>query len=93
MAKQMIVVAYDIPDDKKRTKLHKKLRSYGTPVQYSVFECLLDGKRLEKLRALLDRVTDAQEDLVRVYFLCQTCHGRMEVLNGKITRDDQTLIV
>ena len=36
-----IVVAYDIEDDKQRTRLHKTLRRFGEPVQFSVFECIL----------------------------------------------------
>ena len=33
------VVSYDISDDKRRTKIHNTLKSYGQRVQYSVFEC------------------------------------------------------
>lgn len=36
-----MVVAYDVPSDKRRTRLHKQLKNYGDPVQYSVFECNL----------------------------------------------------
>jgi CRISPR-associated protein Cas2 len=41
MAKMFVVVAYDISDDPRRTKLHNTLKNFGTPVQYSVFECIL----------------------------------------------------
>jgi CRISPR-associated protein Cas2 len=37
--KQFVVVVYDISNDKRRTRLHNALLDYGTPVQYSVFEC------------------------------------------------------
>ncbi|MCA1850699.1 MAG: CRISPR-associated endonuclease Cas2, partial [Acidobacteria bacterium] len=29
-----IVLVYDIPDDKRRTRLRKTLMRFGTPVQY-----------------------------------------------------------
>ena len=37
-----IVVAYDICDDRRRLCVHKALKNFGHPVQYSTFECLLD---------------------------------------------------
>ena len=40
------VVSYDIVDDARRTRVHATLKDYGTPVQYSVFECDVDAKRL-----------------------------------------------
>ncbi len=37
-----VVVAYDIPDDKRRLKVMNTLLDYGgTRVNYSVFECML----------------------------------------------------
>ena len=41
-----IVISYDIPADKRRTKLAQLLENYGQRVQYSVFECLLTGRQL-----------------------------------------------
>ena len=49
------VVSYDMPDDRKRTKMAKNLLDFGTRVQYSVFECILDDKRLEALTGLIRR--------------------------------------
>jgi len=40
------VIAYDIPDDRRRTKVHKILLGYGTWTQYSLFECFLTRKQL-----------------------------------------------
>jgi CRISPR-associated protein Cas2 len=44
------MVAYDIEDDRIRRKVHHTLKNYGTPVQYSVFECRLNQSRLNELR-------------------------------------------
>ncbi|MCB0227265.1 MAG: CRISPR-associated endonuclease Cas2, partial [Anaerolineae bacterium] len=53
-----IVVSYDIPDDRRRTKVMKALKDFGRHVQYSVFECEIrreDFKRLrERLKPLLN---------------------------------------
>ena len=34
----MLIVSYDIHDDKTRTKFGKLLKKYGRRIQYSVFE-------------------------------------------------------
>lgn len=47
---------YDISNDRRRTKLHNLLLDYGSPVQYSVFECLLDAERLKKLKQAVRKV-------------------------------------
>ena len=60
-----IVVSYDIVDDKRRTKVHKTLKNFGTPVQYSVFECQLDSPALERLKNPLNAVIRTQEQSVR----------------------------
>jgi CRISPR-associated protein Cas2 len=45
----LIVVSYDVANDRRRTRLAKELENFGRRVQYSVFECLLDGEQLERL--------------------------------------------
>lgn len=47
------LVSYDIAHPKRLRRVAKALESYGTRLQYSVFECPLDGLRLEKLKATL----------------------------------------
>ena len=42
----LYVIAYDIPDDKRRTKVHKALCGFGDWTQFSLFECFLDAKEL-----------------------------------------------
>jgi CRISPR-associated protein Cas2 len=43
------LVSYDIPDDKKRTRMAKTLRDFGERVQLSVFECILDDILLKRM--------------------------------------------
>ncbi|HAH00210.1 MAG TPA: CRISPR-associated endonuclease Cas2, partial [Ktedonobacter sp.] len=47
------VIAYDIPDDKRRTKVHKLLSGFGKWTQFSLFECFLSRKELVLLRSKL----------------------------------------
>ena len=79
----MILVAYDISDDKRRTKLHNALLNFGTPVQYSVFECLLDEAEEKMMRATVKRIARGKTDSVRFYYLCAACLKRVETTGGR----------
>ncbi|NJN63235.1 MAG: CRISPR-associated endonuclease Cas2 [Coleofasciculaceae cyanobacterium RL_1_1] len=82
------VVSYDISEDKRRTKIHKVLSSYGQWMQFSVFECDLTKAQYAKLRSRLDRLINAETDSVRFYFLCECCQGKVERIGGEAVRDD-----
>lgn len=81
-----IVVSYDIVDDKRRTKVHKALKNFGTPVQYSVFECQLDAAAAERLQKRLKALIRPQEDSIRTYTLCEACLPKVQVVGrGEVT--------
>ncbi len=87
------VVSYDIPDDRKRDRVSKTLLDFGARVQYSVFECILDGKLLEKMTAKLSKMI-SDEDSVRIYALCAKCEGVAKVLGkGEVTKDENVFIL
>ena len=65
-----MTISYDISDDKRRTKIHKMLKSYGQWMQYSVFECDVTDSEYAKLRSRLSKVIKPEEDSIRFYFLC-----------------------
>jgi len=79
MSCQFIVVVYDISNDRRRVKLHNLLRNYGTPVQYSVFECYLKPGRAEKMKKSVIKLIKEKVDSVRFYTLCEACLKRIEV--------------
>ena len=88
-----VVVVYDISHDRRRTKLHDTLLNFGTPVQYSVFECIVDEKRLEKMKGAIWRVIKPRQDRVRFYYLCQACLARTEVTSGPEVLHETDVIV
>jgi len=67
------VVCYDVPDDKRRTRLAKCLDGYGDRVQYSVFEAVLDGLLFDNLLKDVNSLIDPAEDTVFIYPLCAAC--------------------
>ncbi|MDF5724792.1 MAG: CRISPR-associated endonuclease Cas2 [Rhizonema sp. PD37] len=73
----LYVVAYDIPCDKRRKKVSDLLEGYGKRVQYSVFECLQQGKYKELCQRLKKRIKLA-EDSIRFYPLSRHTLGQVE---------------
>lgn len=61
------LLSYDIADVKRLRRVHKLLKKWGFPVQYSVFTLDLDARSVETLMARLSRITDPDEDDVRLY--------------------------
>jgi CRISPR-associated protein Cas2 len=82
------VVSYDISDDKRRTKMHSILKSYGQWVQYSMFECELSPTQYAKLRSRLSKLLKSDTDNIRFYSLCACCQGKVERIGGDPPRDN-----
>jgi len=83
-----IVISYDVVSDKRRTKVLKLLKGYGTHVQYSVFECELDPAQLQALRRRLRELIDLHSDSVRFYFLNALAVEQIQVLGiGQVSTD------
>jgi CRISPR-associated protein Cas2 len=87
------VVAYDIPDDRRRTKIHKTLSGFGQWTQFSLFECHLTDKQYLQLRQRLDRHLKPDEDSLRFYALCAACLAKVETIGGEKPADAVTIIV
>lgn len=83
-----VVVTYDIPEDKRRTKIHKILKSYGQWMQLSVFECNLTDTQYASLRSRLSKMIKPEQDSIRFYFLCACCQGKVERIGGESLRDE-----
>lgn len=66
-----IVVSYDIPDDKRRTRVMKALKDFGRHVQYSVFECELKQADYRRMRQRLKKLVNPRQDNIRFYVLSQ----------------------
>jgi len=84
MAPQFIVVVYDISNDRRRVKLHNLLKDYGSPVQYSVFECLLEPKQETAMKKRVVKLIKPKVDSVRFYHLCAACVKQIEVPGAKV---------
>ena len=90
--KTFVVITYDIPDDRRRARLHKKLKGFGTAVQYSVFEAILDRADMARMEKMI-RAEIKDEDSVRLYFLCRHCRDRILAIHGTVTSDVRTIVI
>lgn len=64
----IVLIIYDISQDKQRLKVAKYLSSFGTRVQKSAFEANLNKSQLFRLITGLEQILK-KEDNVRIYKL------------------------
>ncbi len=89
-----VVASYDIPDDRRRTRMANILMDFGKRIQYSVFECVLSEEQLREMLRRVERVVEPQEDRVRIYRLCRQCLNDVKIIGlGEITEDPEVYIL
>ena len=72
----MIIVSYDISNDKLRTNFSKFLNKFGRRLQYSVFEIENSNKILNNITTEIDnrfKKRFTQEDSVIIFILSSSC--------------------
>lgn len=67
--KFIVLMIYDIVDNKRRNKMVKCLEAYGVRVQKSAFEALLNRRQYEKMLRESSILIDEAVDSLRVYVL------------------------
>ncbi len=91
--KSFYVIAYDIPSDKRRNKVHDVLQGFGQWTQYSLFEVWVTKKQMLILQQRLARHLKPTEDSVRFYPMCVMCINRIETVGGEKPREDKVYVV
>lgn len=61
------VLCYDISDEKRLRKIHRRVREDGIALQFSVFDCILKAKHLQRLIRDIRAIIDPRLDDVRIY--------------------------
>jgi len=79
----LVVVVYDSPNDKRRTKLSNFLEGYGRRVQFSVFECFLSLEEMRQLYEQVGKLVKPAEDHVRFYWISQESVSRVLFIGGE----------
>jgi CRISPR-associated protein Cas2 len=88
-----VVICYDVFDNRRRSRIAKKLEGYGERVQDSVFECWLEPARLNRLKAALEKLMDCDVDRIRYYRLCDKDANDIAIDGrGKLTQDMDCIV-
>lgn len=64
MDRSRFLVSYDIRDSKRLRGVHKTMKDFGWPMQYSVFICDLDSVELIRLKEQLGQIINHGEDAI-----------------------------
>jgi CRISPR-associated protein Cas2 len=88
-----VIVTYDIADEKRLRKVAVLMEDYGTRVQRSVFECLIEERQIIQLIAKLMKIIEVSEDSTRIYRVCGSCEEKIQIIGkGAITSDPDVYI-
>lgn len=90
---RLYVVAYDIPNDKRRTQVHKILKGFGKWTEFSLFECFLTKKELLQMHAKLDKYLNSDTDRVRIYTICDACLPKIETVGLPEAKEDTSYLI
>lgn len=66
------LVCYDIGDETRLRRVHKTMKGYGDPLQYSVFRCELSEIELQSLKSALWELLNFGQDRVIIVHLGPT---------------------
>lgn len=90
----MILITYDVSTSseggkKRLRKVAKKCTNFGSRVQNSVFECMVDPAQFAQLRHALEQIIDMERDSLRYYFLGNNWKNRVEHVGIKTSFDPE----
>jgi CRISPR-associated protein Cas2 len=90
----LVIICYDIFEDRRRLHVMNAIEGYGYRVQGSVYECHLDKRRLTELKHAVSRFIHPETDRVRYYILCGrdksdiVCYGK-----GMLPEDSGVIVL
>lgn len=88
--KNLVLVIYDISDNKRRLALAKKLEKYGFRVQKSAFEAVLTKKLYRAMIQDIQCVIESEDD-IRIYRLQGS--GEVTCLGTATMRVEEEVII
>jgi len=85
-----MIVAYDIANVKRLSRVAKIMLDYGLRVQKSIFEVEATPPVFHELKARVEKIIVAEEDGVKYFPLCEKCAGTVEIIGqGQFTDPDR----
>lgn len=94
----LVLITYDVNTETaagkaRLRKVAKQCVNYGTRVQNSVFECVMDAAKCREVKQILEDIIDKEKDSLRFYYLGDKYKTKIEHIGAKNTRrPDEPLI-
>jgi CRISPR-associated protein Cas2 len=85
-----VVIAYDISEDRRRSRVAATLQAYGDRIQRSVFVATVEQDTLKEIRERVDGIIDQDTDSVYVFRQCAPCWDAIGI-HGQATVEDEPL--
>lgn len=95
----MVLITYDVNTETKEgrarlRKVAKECVNYGTRVQNSVFECVMDAAKCREVKQILSDLIDKNKDSLRFYYLGDKYKTKVEHVGAKAAvKVDEPLIL
>ncbi len=96
--KMLVLITYDVNTETdagkaRLRKVAKQCVNYGTRVQNSVFECIMDAAKCREVKDILENIIDKDKDSLRFYYLGNNYKTKVEHIGAKTKiRGDDCLI-
>ncbi|RKX63764.1 MAG: CRISPR-associated endonuclease Cas2 [Thermodesulfobacteriota bacterium] len=91
--RSLVVISYDISDDKRRNRISKLLENYGKRVQKSVFECFLTPEMCDEVKHRIMEILDKRQDRARIYPICHACLKQAEISGFAEVPEEEEFVV
>ena len=89
----MLIIDYDIRDNKLRTRFSKFIKKYGHRLQYSVFEIDNSKKILDNIKKVITKSFEQEFDQVDSVMIIETSENCKITRWGYAKNDDSSVIV
>ena len=94
----LVLITYDVSTEdaagrKRLRQIAKRCVNYGQRVQNSVFEIDVDYGTFLKLKDMLLKIIDQQEDSLRIYYLGNNWKNRIEHFGTKAGYDPEGVLI
>ncbi len=88
----MVVIVFDISDDKNRRKVVSFLKDAGGQhIQRSLFHFSKGLDKIKDFHQRIEKNIDKESDSFRVYYVCKSCEPKMESIGKPGTMDSNIL--
>jgi len=75
-----MIIAYDIADPQRLTKIAKVMEDFGTRVQKSIFEATVNDHIFKEMKQRVEQIIVWEEDGVKYFTVCEKCSQTVEII-------------